>query len=95
MINTPNKQLLAVIDFLIKTLFPVSECKQLWLLRNWVPNIDFTSYDFLAYDKRQLVGLQKHLLKLILKSIPKFPKVSKILKVKKNVLKSCLFVSSL
>ena len=33
----PDKQLLAVTDHVIGTLFPVGERKQLWLLRNFVP----------------------------------------------------------
>ena len=35
---------LAVIDPAIGTLLPAWECKQSWLLRNFVPTIDFASY---------------------------------------------------
>ena len=36
------------------SLFPAWECKQTWLLLNFVPTINFTSSLFLAYEKRQL-----------------------------------------
>ena len=35
------------------SLFPTWECKQTWLLLNFVPTIDFTSSQFPAYEKRQ------------------------------------------
>ena len=35
------------------SLIPAWECKQTWLLLNFVPTIDFTSSQFPAYEKRQ------------------------------------------
>ena len=35
------------------SLFPAWECKQTWLLLNFVPSIDFTSSQFPAFEKRQ------------------------------------------
>ena len=49
----PNNYLLAVIDPVIGTIFPAWECKQTWLLRNFVPTIDFTSSQSPAYEKWQ------------------------------------------
>ena len=36
------------------SLFTTWECKQTWLLLNFVPTIDFTSSQFPAYEKRHL-----------------------------------------
>ena len=38
---------------LCHSLFPAWECKQIRLLLNFVPTIDFTSSHFPAYEKRQ------------------------------------------
>ena len=35
------------------SLFPAWECKQTWLLLNFVPTIDFTSSQFPSFEKRQ------------------------------------------